>query len=355
MCTDFLLICEDRAVVNGRSMEFGIDLHPGVLVRSAGVAFELQGAEPSEKMMTTPKYSYVGLAAFNLPIVSDGMNSQGLSAGALWFPGSRYQPRSTSPKTHNVFVGLFTDWLLGHCATVADVVAAFAADAVRIVGDSFVAKIGPIHFSVHDASGASLVIECIEGEARLHDNTVHVVTNLPPFPWQIANLGLYTHLTPWDVDSVTLGALTLDAPGSASGNPGIPGHGGGLAGIPGNSQPASRFVRTAYMKQFALPAANADEAVAQAFHLLNGVDIVKGSVRSTKAKQLLCGLVKDRKTEYDMTQWVVVKDLTHRKMYVRLYSSPLVYSVDMNTIDFATTRTHVVPIPSGALAIPIKI
>lgn len=353
MCTDFIVKSEDGAVVNGRSMEFGTDLRVKVLVHSAGAAAELQGVG-GEKMTTTPKHSYVGLSSFGLPFVTDGLNEKGLSAGALWLPGSRYQKAGASPTTRNVFAGFFTDYLLGHYASVAEVAAAFAADAVRIVGDKFVAKVAPVHFSVHDASGASLVIECIDGEAKLHPNEVGVLTNLPAYPWQVANLGLYTHLTPWDVNSVTLGALTLDAPGSASGNPGIPGHGGGLAGIPGNAQPASRFVRTAYMKQFALPAATADEAVSQAFHLLNGVDIVKGSVRSTKSKPHMCGLVK-AKAEYDMTQWVVVKDLTNRRMFVRTYSSPLAYSVDLRTIDFAATRTHTVPIPSGALAIPLKI
>jgi penicillin V acylase-like amidase (Ntn superfamily) len=95
---------------------------------------------------------------------------------------------------------------------------------------------------------------------------------------------------------------------------------------------------------------------AQAFHLLNGVDIVKGSVRSTKRQAQLCGLV-PAKIEHDMTQWVVVKDLTNLKMYVRLYGSPLVYSVDLAAIDFAAGGgiPRVVPIPSGALAIPIKI
>lgn len=336
-------------------MEFASDLHTHLLVRGAGIPFELK-AEGGETTPSTPKYSYVGLSSFGLPFVTDGMNVKGLSAGALWLPGSRYQTRSTEAKTTNVFVGFLTDYLLAHFATVAEVADAFAKDAVRAIGDSFIARVAPIHFTVHDATGASLVIEFIDGEARLHDNAVRVLTNLPPFPFQVANLGLYTHLTPWDKDGVALGALQLDAPGSASGNPGIPGHGGGLAGIPGNSQPASRFVRTAYMKEFALPAKNADEAVTQAFHLLNGVGIVKGSVRSTKRQAQLCGLV-PAKVEYDMTQWVVAKDLTNLKLYVRVYSSPLVHCVDLATIDFAARGRlpHLVEIPSGALAVPLKI
>jgi choloylglycine hydrolase len=346
MCTDFLLVTQDGSFVNGRSMEFGRDLLTQIYIRGPGYAQELSGFEPGETMSTTPKYGYVGMSSFGLPIVTDGINVKGLSAGALWLPGSRYQTRATAPSTQNVLMVFFVDWVLGHCASVADVKAAFASDSVRVIGDTFISKIGPLHFTIHDASGASLVIEFIDGEAKLHDNTVRVLTNLPAFPWQIANLGLYAHLTPWDPGSINLGALTLAPPGSASGNPGIPGHGAGLAGIPGNYQPASRFVRTAYMKEFALPAVTADEAVCQAFHLLNGVDIVKGAARAkTKAGD----------TEYDITQWVVVKDLTNLRLFVRMYGSPLVYSVDLRSIDFPATRARQVPIPSGQLAIPLPL
>ncbi|MCM0019504.1 MAG: linear amide C-N hydrolase [Tagaea sp.] len=332
--------------MNGRSMEFGLDLRTQIYIRGQGIGFELAGVEASETMPATPKYSYVGMSSFGLPFVTDGINVKGLSAGALWLPGSRYQARGTAPGTQNVLMAFFVDWLLGHCATVADIKAAFADDSVRVIGDTFVAKFGPLHFTVHDATGASLVIEFVEGQAKLYDNQVRVLTNLPVYPWQIANLGLYAHLTPWDPDSVTLGGLTLAPPGSASGNPGIPGHGAGLAGIPGNYQPASRFVRTAYMKEFALPAATADEAVDQAFHLLNGVDIVKGAARAK---------TKSGGTEYDMTQWVVVKDLTNLRLFVRMYGSPMVYSVDLRKIDFPATKARQVPIPSGQLAIPIEV
>lgn len=345
MCTDFLLVAGDGSFVGGRSMEFGRDLHTQIFVRGAGVAHVLTGFDSGEEMAITPEYSYVGTSSFGLPFVTDGLNVKGLTAGALWMPGSQYQLRGTSPATRNVLMAFFVDWLLAHCASVADVKAAFAADAVRVVGDAFLGKLGPLHYTVHDASGASLVIEFAHGQVHLYDNPVRVLTNLPAFPFHLANLGLYAHLTPWDTESVTLGALTLKAPGAISGDPGIPGHGSGLAGIPGNYQPASRFVRTAYMKEFALPAATADEAVAQAFHLLNGIDIVKGAAR---AKSLLG-------TDYDMTQWVVVKDLTNLRLFIRMYASPLVYSVDLKTIDFAATSFRQIPVPDKALAIPLTV
>jgi penicillin V acylase-like amidase (Ntn superfamily) len=349
MCTDFLLIADDKSYVNGRSMEFPHDLSTKILIRGLRLEYDLSGLEAGEKMSIKPKYGYVGMTSFDMDIVSDGLNEKGLSVGALWLPGSIYQARASGAQTQNVFMAFFVDWALSQYASVDEVRAAFESDSVRVIGDAVMAKYLPLHFSVHDTSGKSLVIEFIDGKAVLHDNTVRVLTNLPTFNWQIANLGLYAHLTPWDPESVTLGGLTLALPGSASGNPGIPGHGAGLAGIPGDYQPASRFVRTAYMKEFTLPAAGSREAVSQAFHLLNGIDIVRGAIRSKTTMNI------EEDTEYGVTQWVVVKDMTKLRLYARMYASPLVYSVDLTKIRFKETTSRMVPIPSDELAIPIAV
>ena len=89
MCTDFLLVAGDGSFVGGRSMEFGRDLHTQIFVRGAGIVHTLTGFEAGEEFASTPKYGYVGTSSFGLPIVTDGLNVKGLSAGALWLPGSK--------------------------------------------------------------------------------------------------------------------------------------------------------------------------------------------------------------------------------------------------------------------------
>ncbi len=334
MCTDFLIQAKDGAWVNGRSMEFGTDLHTQVYVRAAKTSGALQGLE-GETMELIPTYGFVGTSSFDTSICTDGMNTEGLSTGALWLPGSQYQKPKLLPK-HNVLCGFFVNWMLAHCATTDDVRHALEHDEIRVVGDKWIAKIGPLHFPVHDAKGNSIVIEFLDGQAVVSDNPVAVLTNRPTFPWQLDNLRNYVNLSPWDTEAITLGSMRVENTG----------HGTGLAGLPGNATPPSRFVRATYLKQFALPAETAADAQTQAFHLLNAVDIPLGTVR-TKSTLNPAGV------EYDYTQWVVVKDLSNRIFNIRLHTSTLAWCVDLKHLDFQSLNGKHIPVPEGPVALPL--
>ncbi|MFE8605690.1 linear amide C-N hydrolase [Archangium violaceum] len=337
MCTDFLIQSSDGAWVNGRSMEFGQELHTKLYVQAPKQKAVLRGLA-GEEFESTPDYGYVGTSAMDLPVVTDGLNTAGLSTGALWLPGTQYQSLGPLP-TKNVFSGFFVNWMLSHCATTDDVRHALESGAVRVIGSEWVAKVGPLHFPVHDARGNSIVIEFLEGKPVISENPVAVLTNQPTFPWHLENLRNYVNLSPMDSpwgkdNNGKVGNLPITQTG----------HGTGLSGLPGNATPPSRFVRTAFLKQFALQPKTAEEAAVLAFHLLNCVDIPKGTVG---AKTLL------GKDEYDYTQWVVVKDVTNRILNVRVYGSPLTWSVDLKNLDFTALNGKQLPIPTGKVALPL--
>lgn len=336
MCTDFLIQAADGAWVNGRSMEFGADLRTKLYVQAPKQKAVLRGLE-GEAFETTPDYGYVGTSSFDLPVVTDGLNTAGLSTGALWLPGTEYQPISLSHK--NVFCAFFVNWMLSHCATTDDVRHALESGSVHVVGGQWVAKAGPLHFPVHDAKGNSIVIEFLEGKPVISNNPVGVLTNRPVFPWQLENLRNYVNLTPWDKESVTLGSQSF-AP---------TGHGTGLEGLPGHATPPARFVRAAYLKQFALQPKTAAETAVLAFHLLNSVDIPLGTVRAKTQPTL----TNPEGVEYDYTQWAVVKDLTNRLLNIRVYGSPLAWSIDLKTLDFTALSGKQLPIPTGQVALPL--
>ena len=46
----------------------------------------------------------------------------------------------------------------------------------------------PFHYVVHDAGGASIVIEFDHGAMAVYDNPVGVMTNGPKFDWHLTNL-----------------------------------------------------------------------------------------------------------------------------------------------------------------------
>lgn len=410
MCTDVLVVSKNKdQVVNARSQEFSEPLGYRVIFRKKGVMAKLTlparpsgVAKPSlgetlAKPVTVdfgvPRYDYMGIIMTTADdeggikagtaistSVFDGMNSAGLSAGSLNFQGASYQPRKDTAGTDDIFVGFFVDWLLGNFATCEEVKKAFADDSVRVVAknpggftdDETEAAVHQ-HYAVHDAKGNSLVIEFIDNEAVVTDNPIGVLTNLPVFSWHLTNLGLYTRLTNFstahddhnaDFDGVVYappGSVTPEGLKDANGveiptappyrSTGIPGMGDGLVGIPGDFRPPSRFVRTAYMKRFALPPTTASEAVSQGFHLLNGVDMVKGASAE----------VVKNVTKYDTAQIVFVKDLANKKFYLRMYESPMPYVIPFDECPhFAPGSSDrpdgvEVAIPTRELAQPLSV
>lgn len=337
MCTDFLLLAKDASVVNGRSVEFGTDLRSELLVGGRGTQKQSPAPEGRKGYSWTAQYGYVGTSAYNRDIISDGMNERGLSIGALWLPSSRYKHDVSQDKA--LVVDLFASWVLGTCATVDEVKDGLNNGEVEVWGDILLEEQSPLHFPIHDAAGRSIVVEFTNRETNIYDNPIGVVTNDPPFPWQITNIENYVGLTNVDAESIKIGLMQL----------GQPGHGSGMRGVPGDSTPPSRFIRTVYNKHFAEQPAtrpeNSEEACNLALHLLNTVDIPKG----TSASRPTDG----KPPEYDYPQVVVVKALTDKIFNFRTYDNPTIMTVDLKKVDFSNPFETRYPLPAKPVSIDI--
>jgi choloylglycine hydrolase len=316
MCTDFLLGAADRSFVNGRSMEFALDLKSRPFVRRRGEVMRSPAPKKRAGLRWTVKYGYVGMNIFGMSSVVDGLNERGLSVGTLWLPGSEYQQVKHPRRALSVL--LVNDWLLGTCASVADARAALPKVEVWAT-DLMERKIDPVHFAVHDAKGHSIVVEYTEGELHIYDNPIATLTNAPVFPWHRENVRNYVGLTPWDVVEATVNGKVFTQTG----------HGSGLRGIPGDFTPPSRLIRTLFLMSSANQAKNGRAARNLALHILNDIDIPKGTVRSKGA----------HRTSDDYTQWAVVKDLTHLIYDYRRYEDLDLRRIDLNKIDFRTIKS----------------
>ena len=89
-CTEIRLKAEDNSVVVARTMEYMVSLASDIIVEPKG--YSRTATLPKNCDRQTPltwqhKYTVAYLNAFKMPIGSDGMNSAGLSVGALLFPG----------------------------------------------------------------------------------------------------------------------------------------------------------------------------------------------------------------------------------------------------------------------------
>ena len=329
-CTDFMVKATDGTIVNGRSMDFGIEDQARLIVYPRGKQWASEAPGNKEGLKWEQRYGFVGFSVVGLDKSIDGMNEKGLIAKLLWLPSAGYQPVPKDKESAAMEVLLLPNWILGNFSTVAEV--KNALHKVFVWGKEMAALGGGIptmHLTVHDAEGNNIVAEWIDGKLNLYDNPLGVMTNDPPLPNHWANLRNFANLSSEMAKPLKLDGMTITGTGNGS----------GLLGLPGDCSPPSRFVRTAYLRAFAYQAKNSSEAVNLARHLLDQVTVIKGISREKTAQGEFA----------DYTQWITIEDLTHRMIYISNYNDPIWRAVDLKKIDF--TRGDYTPIevakPSG--------
>jgi choloylglycine hydrolase len=187
----------------------------------------------------------------------------------------------------------------------------------------------PLHVTLHDSSGASLVIEYVGGRLTMYDNPTGVMTNAPPFDWHLAHLGLYLNLSVTEPKPLTLGSLTLTPPSS----------GAGSVGLPGDMTSPSRFVRAFLFSYSAPKEPTSADAVMLAFHILNNFDIVPGTIR-TSAEAAAGGGVNGT----EITEWSTVADLKAQRYYIRTFEDLQAREVDLDKAGFDGAAIRTIPL-----------
>jgi choloylglycine hydrolase len=86
-CTGISLKALDGAAIRGRTMEFGVPMDSDVIVIPQGTPMTGTLPDGSKGISYSTKYAMIGANGAGLPIVIDGLNEQGLSFGAFYFPG----------------------------------------------------------------------------------------------------------------------------------------------------------------------------------------------------------------------------------------------------------------------------
>jgi choloylglycine hydrolase len=310
-CTGIILRSADGATIPARTLEFGFDIRSNILAIPAGTSIETLGMNPDVSgFKYEVKYGFLGANGLDMPIVFDGVNTEGLYFGAFYFAGdSVFAELTEENRGRAVSSEELGNWILGQFSTVAEVKAALPS--IDVVGTYIEAiqGVAPFHYAVTDASGASIVIEYSESGLSIFDNTVNAITNNLPYDWHLTNLRNYMGLQSENRQSMTIGSETL-APF---------GQGSGLLGLPGDHSSPSRFVRAVAFANTSLPSENVDEAIFKAFHILNVFDIPKGSVREGEGENL----------HTDYTVWTSAVDTTNARYFYKTYRSQAVESIDV--------------------------
>jgi choloylglycine hydrolase len=324
-CTGITIRPRDGSVIFARTLEFAVDLKSNVIIVPR--ARDFVGSMPSGKpgLRWKTKYGSVGMNAFGLPLLADGLNETGLHVGVFYFPGyAQYQAITEQDRDRALAPQELAGFLLGTCANVDEAVR--AAKTVR-VGEVVFKEFGfvpPLHFILNDASGKSVVLEHVEGELKVHRNPLGVMSNSPTFDWHMTNLSNYVNLTVSNVPRLDGAWAELKGFGQ----------GGGMLGLPGDFTPPSRFVRAVAFSKSALPVETAREGILQAFHILNQFDIPKGAARG----------LEHGKEVADYTLWTSASDLKDLRYYFRTYDNSRTRMVDLKAVDLDARGVKTIPI-----------
>jgi choloylglycine hydrolase len=231
-CTGITLRAADGAVVYGRTMEWGsFDLKSRVVVIPRGYTFTAHTPDGKPGMTWKTKYGVVGLDCVDKDIVVDGLNERGLAVGLFYHPGyadyQQYDPAKAAETLAPTDVG---QYLLTTCATIDEVRAAI--DRVRVVAvvEPALGFAAPVHFLATEPSGRAIVIEYLNGELKIFDAPLGVITNSPNYDWHETNLRNYINLSPVALPGKRIDELNFKPLGGGS----------GMIGLPGDFTPAQR-------------------------------------------------------------------------------------------------------------------
>ena len=256
-------------------------------------------------------YAIIGTAQITdgCPLYAEAVNEKGLCLAALNFPGNAvYAETPESGKTNLAPFELF-GFLLGTCATVKEAEEKLKAVCITHTAFKDGYPVAPLHWHIADKD-RSLVLECIKDGMHLYENPVGVLTNNPPFPFQLTNLQNYMHLTSNPPENRFAPALKL-APY---------GQGMGALGLPGDASPASRFVRAAFCKWNTELPSGEEASVTQFFHILDNVAMVAGSVRTPENK-------------LDRTTYASCINASRGIYYYKTYNNSQISAISMHKTD----------------------
>lgn len=316
-CTSLLLKAADGSPVYGRTMEFAFPLSSDAIVIPRQHPFSATGPDGKAGLTWKGTYAATGLNAYGWPILVDGMNERGLAGGILYFPNyAEYTDPAKAQASQSMAPWEFLTWALTNFATVAEVKAAINnVNVISVIqpGQDFVP---PVHYTLHDATGASLVIEPTGGKLVAYDNPFGVMTNAPRFDWHVQNLSNYIKLTKNDLAPITLMGQTVKPLSTGT----------GMLGLPGDLTSPSRFVRSVAFAATVNPPKTAEETVRLAEHVMNNFDIPLGYQHDSSAPN----------APLERTQWTTFADIKNLRYSFKTIDYQAMREIDMKSIDLTT-------------------
>ncbi len=300
MCTALTYQTKDFYFGRNFDLEFSYKETVTIMPRNFLLPFRETGDLPNH-------YAMIGMAYVveNYPLYYDAVNEKGLGMAGLNFPGNAvYKPREEG--RDNIAPFEFIPWVLGQCATLAEVRKLLEKINLADICFSRELPLSPLHWLIAGKDGA-IVAEATDNGLKIYDNPVGVLTNNPPFDTQMLFLSHYRGLTSQPPQNQFCGDLKMESYS----------RGMGAMGLPGDPSSASRFARAAFTKMNSVSGESESESISQFFHILDSVIQQKGCVHLGEGR-------------YQFTIYSACCNGDKGIYYYKTYENSQITAVDMN-------------------------
>lgn len=331
-CTGISLRTQNGDLVQGRTIEFGeSNINGKIIISPRGREFKALTTEGKiNGLKWKAKYGFVGASVVVDQFIGEGINEKGLNAGLFYFPhyGSLVEYEKSKANISIADMELVT-WILSNFETVDEVKEGIKK--IKVVNIGYDDKGKPLptaHWRIGDVKGNNIVLEIVNnGEIKIYDNKVGVLTNSPDYEWHIKNLNNYINLYSGNANSFNVNGEELFSFGAGT----------GALGLPGDITPPSRFIRAFFYVNTIGEVENTKLAVNKAFHILNNFDI---PIEIEFPKEYKENIPKD---VISATQWTAVSDLSNREFYYKTMDNSQIRKIDLKKIDFSSVKYQAFP------------
>ena len=355
MCTDLILPFGEnkQPIISGRTMDFSQSpstTYITDLIKVAeGLTFTAVAPGLKKGHSWVNPYGFVGVCMMpqkgaqhhgnaevdptTMRAYTDGLNTEGLSAAALWLSYSDYEKPGKDSQCLDIEA--IIGYILGTCATVDDVQKNLAE--LTVWWPEKWEILVPFHISVHDSTGKSLVLEFIKGKKIYYNNTIGVLANGPAFDVHATGFYYsYNALTGADNTTDKYIQVTEDESGRNNITWGT-GYqyevlSSGMFGLPGDSSSPSRFNRAAKLRECVPDIYNAREGVQYALQVLDRLEVCEQEVLTYYNPN---GEPENPRNTYNPTLWKVIRNHRDKILYYCTRLNHNLHGVELDKLDFS--------------------
>lgn len=302
----------------GRTLDYEFSYGDEIAITPRKYTFDLRHARSISN-----HYAIIGMAHVEgeYPLYYDAINEKGIGMAGLNFVGNAfYESASSDTQLTKIAQFEFIPYILSQCNSVE--AAKRLMMNITLVDTAFSDRlpVSPLHWIIADEK-QSITVEATRDGMHIYENPIGVLTNNPPFPYQMAALQNYRGLSAGQSENTFAKGLELGAYS----------RGMGAIGLPGDLSSQSRFIRAAFTKLNSRSADTEKESVSQFFHILGSVCQQRGCCEVDKGK-------------YEITLYTSCCNAGKGIYYYTTYDNSQITGVDMHRENLDTEELIVYPV-----------